>query len=246
MNKYFSTIILVAFFGVNLCSQNSDNKPKIAEIRKNNYQIELGFSSIQNIYSNTAAATIMFKKKYNPGELIDVSSIRFLRAYFTLNSEFRFDGDTFPKRLFAFDSRKNVNLSVGFGIEKQFQNRNFVHYFGCDFFTHYYNGGRNQGYSFFNVLTNYSVLYQYEKNINLGLIPFFGLKYYVTDQLSFGVETGLSLSYYYSKFKDVQYSFEFINGQEVYSQRNFIPFTEYGMKFNFLGLRFINIGYAFK
>ncbi|MBK6546267.1 MAG: hypothetical protein IPG12_13510 [Saprospiraceae bacterium] len=82
MNKYFSSIILVTFFGINLCAQNSENKSNISEIRKNNYQIELGFRSIQNIYNNTVAATIMFKKKHQTGDLIEVNSVNFFQHTF--------------------------------------------------------------------------------------------------------------------------------------------------------------------
>lgn len=251
MNKYFSAVILVVFFGINLFSQNMENEPNISEIRKNNYQVELGFKSISNIYHSTASATIMFKKKHNAGELIDVKAINFLRAYLTLSSNIAFNKDSL--RQIGFDRlgsypyiKPRVDLTLGLGIEKQFQNRRFVHYYGCDVFIDYYDGGEIISYYYSRPVVNYSVLYQHEKTIDAGFIPFFGLKYYVTDQLSFGLETGFSLSYYYSKYSDVDYSFEIVNGKEVFNQTNFTPYTEQGIKFNFLGIRFITVGYTFK
>lgn len=245
MNKIFSCIILIAFFQGVLFSQNAGNTPKIDEIRKNNYQVELGFRSIQNIYNNTAAATIMFKKKYNAGKLIDVKSIKFLRTYFTLNSNIKFGSDTIRRRQFSFESQNNVDVSFGIGIEKQFQNRRFVHFFGCDIFTNYYDGGQVYGISYNNFFNNYNVLYQLERTINPGVSPFLGMKYYFTDQLSIGIETGFSLGYYNSKFKNVMHSVDIINGQEIYNQTNYTSFIENGLKANFLGIRFITIGYSF-
>ncbi len=246
MNKIFNVSFLMVCFVTFSYSQSENKNPNISELRKNNYQVELNFKTVQNIYSNTAAATLMFKKKYNPGELIDITSIKFLRTYLTLNSNINLGNDTFPNKHFMLNYKEMINLTFGLGIEKQFQNRKFVHYLGCDIFTNYYDGSKIINYYYTNSFMGYNMNYEYEKTINSGLIPFIGLKYYVTDQLSFGIETGLSLSYYSSKINNVYYSLDFVNGKEVYNKTELTPFIENGIKFNYLGLRFITIGYSFK
>jgi hypothetical protein len=246
MKKNICSIIPVLFFATYLCSQTSKSISDIGEIRKNKYQIELGYKTIQNIYSNSAAATILLKKKYHSTESKDVSSVKYLRTYFTINSTFKFEKDSIPKRRFTTSLRDNIDLTFGLGIEKQFQNKKFVYYFGCDVFTNYFDGGKSQGYYTLNNLVNFRILYQYENTINAGFVPFIGIKYFVTDHLSFGIETGFSMSYFHSKFKDVQYSFDLINGKEVYSQIELSPYFESGIKLNYLGSRFITIGYCFK
>ena len=75
MNKIL--IFIIVFSAIQVKAQKDNS---IAEVRKNKYQIELGFRSIQNIYTNTLSATILFKKKYQAGDLIDVSSLKFLRG----------------------------------------------------------------------------------------------------------------------------------------------------------------------
>lgn len=250
MNKIIITIILIFICFIIPYSQTTEKKTNLSEIGKNKYQIELGFRSVQNIYNNTASATIMFKKKLKSEELNDNTNITFLRTYFTINTDFRLNNDTFPKRRYALETPSLTDLTFGMGIEKQFQNTRFVQYIGSDIFANYNNSGRIQGYNYSSYTdfenSSFSIHYQNIKRFESGIIPFIGIKYYVTDQLNFGIETGFALSYYYSKFKDLNYKYEILNGVETKDQMSLPPYVENGIKLNFLGIRFITLGYSFK
>ncbi|HRI34524.1 MAG TPA: hypothetical protein PLD02_12290, partial [Saprospiraceae bacterium] len=65
--KNILTFIIV-FLALQL---NAQTENSISEVRKNKYQIELGFRNIQSIYANTFSATILFKKKFQTGDLIE-------------------------------------------------------------------------------------------------------------------------------------------------------------------------------
>ena len=208
MNKsIFILATLQLLISLNLSSQEVKLKTDISEVRKNKFQVELGFRSIKNVYDNTTSATVLFKKKYNPGKLIDISSIKYLRAFFSFNNQINFKKD--PTR-FSFDSTdlefhpsNLIDLTVGFGIEKQFQNRRFIHYFGCDIFTRYYKSDDDYPDNLFIGgigLNATETTDRLVRTINSGLIPFVGLKFYVTDQFCIGLETGFSLNYFNSKF----------------------------------------------
>jgi hypothetical protein len=254
MMKFYHSLAFLILFGANLFGQDPKAEPSIREIRKNNYQVEFGYRSIQNITLNTAAASIIFKKKFSPGKLIDLTSIKFLRAYLTLNANIKFKTDAFPlgdeyyNYYYSNDYlansdflRRNTDVSVGFGIEKQFQKRRFVHYFGGDLSVSYYDRKRD----YYSNGTGYHYFKTY-KTISTGLIPFLGLKYYLTDQLHFGLETGFALSYYHSNISDVSYTYLLLNNDQfvldnIARRRSF----ENGIRLNFLGLRFITLGYTF-
>ena len=106
-------IIVVKAFG-----QQTES---INEVRKNNYQIELGFPSIQSIYSNTSSATILFKKKYQRGQLIEVNSVKYLRTYFSFNGQVNFSDDPTQNPVdstdVAFHPSSATNFSFGLGLD---------------------------------------------------------------------------------------------------------------------------------
>ena len=125
MNKIFNVSFLMVCFVTFSYSQSENKNPNISELRKNNYQVELNFKTVQNIYNNTAAATLMFKKKYNPGELIDITSIKFLRTYLTLNSNINLGNDTFPNKHFMLNYKEMINELLSF--INTFKKAKFIH-----------------------------------------------------------------------------------------------------------------------
>ena len=225
----------------------------IEEVRKNNYQIELGFNSIQSIYSNTSSATVLFKKKYQRGRLIEVNSVKYMRAYFSFNGQVNFSDDPTQGPIDSTDVEFHpssvTNFSFGLGLEKQYQSNRFVHYYGIDLFTSYFqndddftNGG------FGGIIVNSTrTTDRTLRTIESGLNPFMGLKYYFTPQFSVGIETGLSLSYFNTKFQEIRFASEFDQdlGMFVRVVNELTPAVSHGLKFRFLGVRFLTIGYSF-
>lgn len=252
MKKTVCNFLFLLLMATTLPAQEDVKKGDMSEIRRNNYQVELGFGSIRSIYDNTASATILFKKKYNQGDLLDVTTVSFLRGYFTFNSQANFGGDTIvfgrsPLPGFnPVESFNNIDLTLGLGLEKQFQNRRFVHSVGCDLFTRYSDGIRGDEYGYFNGFANIFALVNTERSIEAGLLPFIGLKYYITDQLSVGIESGLSMSYYNRNVTESIYEREIINGQVFDTVEHADPIVVSGLRFRFLGLRFFTLGYSFK
>lgn len=243
MNKLLSISTLILFLGIDLSGQSDKLATDISEIRKNKYQVELGFRSASSVFYNTASATILFKKKYNRGKLIDVSSIKFLRAFVGINFDLKLKKDVY------FNSELPQNLSFGLGFEKQFQNRKFVHYYGLDLFLNYFKGMDYYSYyrSFSEEMSVRYMFFQYNESIHTGIIPFFGFKYHITNQFSVGIETGLSLGFLFSEIKDgvLIIRDQYNVSQEV--ERSIFPArSENSIRANFLGLRLISLGYSFK
>jgi len=243
------SLILISSIG----AQEETAKNTISEIRKNNYQIELGFSSIKSIYSNTSSASIFFKKKYRTGNLVEVNSMKFLRAFFSIDSQVNLTED--PSRTpmdttsIFFHPANVSDLTLGIGIEKQYQNDRFVHYLGCDLFARYYKSDDDvpNNYNIGGVTLNIiNTTDRYLRIINPGLIAFGGFKYYITNQFSVGVETGLRIGYFNSKITEVEYTFDFEDGMEIRNFEENDPVKSNGFKVNFLGLRFVTLGYSFK
>ncbi len=247
------TSLLLLIFSASIFAQQEEKKNNISEIRKNNYQVELGFRSIKSIYENTSSATILFKKKFNPGKLIDVNAVRFMRAYFSVNTQVNFTED--PTRL-PLDTTvirfhpSNINdITFGIGLEKQFQNKSFVHYVGCDLFTQYYTSDDDVPVNsrLGNVALNIpETTDRFYRLISPGLLPFAGFKYYFNDQFSVGVETGIQFSYFNTKITEVRYEEEFVDGENITTFEEKDPVVSNGFKVDFLGLRFVTLGYSFK
>lgn len=226
----------------------------LSEIRKNDYQIELGFSSIRAIYNNTSSATILFKKKYQTGNLVDVNSVKFLRAHISLNSQINFSDD--PTRMdgdtteVGYHPSNVIDITAGIGIEKQFQNRNFVHFVGMDLYGRYFRTDDDFPYNstFGGIITNST--HTTDRNIrtlDVGVSPFFGVKYYITDQFSVGLESGFRLTYFDTKIQELQMDSEYDPQTGEYNNlfEEFEPVSSKGVRFNFLGIRYITVGYSF-
>ena len=82
-------------------------------------------------------------------------------------------------------------------------------------------------------------------NYEAGLNPFFGIKYYFTDRISLGIETGLSILYYNEKV--TQLLVERISGEggliNRYSEGETVGSN--GIRTRFNNLRFLTLGYTF-
>lgn len=245
MRIFISLLVLVVFINQNVKAQNEERKSSLSEIRKNKYQIEIGFRTFKSVFDNTASASIIFKTKFSRGKLIDLNSVNYLRTYLTLSSQIKFKNGTFLQVTNSLNFRSNIDFTLGFGLEKQFQNKRFVHYFGCDIYGSYFKGGYNQYYIIILNSNSEKFLYTYEKRVQVGVIPFLGLKYYFTSQFHLGVETGLSVAYYDSKFENTYYEKYIVLGNATITATDFHSNHENGLKINYLGIRNLLIGYSF-
>ncbi len=233
---------------------NAQKEHSISEIRKNKHQIELGFRSIRSIYSNTSSATILFKKRYQTGDLIDVNSVKFMRAYFSFNTQINFTDD--PTRMnqdstdIYFHPADIIDITFGIGIEKQFQNKKFIHYIGTDIYGQLFQSDDDfpDNANFGGVVSNSTqTTDRTVRTINTGVNPFFGLKYYITNQFSVGIESGFRMTYFNTKFQEIRRieKFDPIAGQVITVTKELEPVVSNGIRFNFLGVRFITVGYSF-
>jgi hypothetical protein len=245
-------IILTAIIALIVIPLNAQKDNSISEIRKNKYQIELGFRSIKSIYDNTASATILFKKQVQTGDLVEVNSVKFLRAYFSVNTQVNFKDD--PTRMrqdstfIGFHPADVIDLIFGIGIEKQFQNKKFVHYIGTDIYGQFYKSDDDFPINAIigGVISNSThTTDRTVRTINTGINPFFGIKYYITNQFSVGIESGFRLTYFNSKFQEIRSIFSSSIGQNNFDFEEFGPVVSNGFRFHFLGVRFITVGYSF-
>jgi hypothetical protein len=246
-------IIVFALILLNAVLVYGQQTESISEVRKNDYQVELGFNSIESIYSNTSSATVLFKKKYQRGRLIEVNSVKYLRTFFTFNGQVNFSDDPTQASVDSTDVRFHpssiTNLTVGLGLEKQFQSNRFVHYYGLDFFTSYFKTNDDfENGSFGNIIVNSTNSTDRRiRTIESGFNPFIGIKYYFTPQFSVGMETGISLSYFNTRFQEIRFASQFDQdlGTFIRIVNELPPATSHGLKFRFLGVRFLTIGYSF-
>lgn len=248
--KRLSLCGILIFYIVIAHSQQTES---ISEVRKNEFQIELGFNSIQSIYSNTSSATVLFKKKYQRGRLIEVNSVKYLRAYFSFGGQVNFSDDPtlapVDSTSVQFHPSSVTDVQVGFGLEKQYQSNRFVHYYGLDLFTNYFRTNDDFANGSFGGITvnRTNTTDRRLRTIESGFNPFMGIKYYFTPQFSVGVETGISLSYFNSRFQEIRFSSEFDQdlGTLVRVVNELTPSVSHGLKFRFLGVRFLTVGYSF-
>jgi len=248
--KYILTLITTLL----VLQLNAQTSSSISDVRKNKYQIELGFRSIKSIYDNTSSATILFKKKHQTGDLVDVNSVKYLRAYFAISTQINFTDD--PTRMnkdltdLAFHPADIIDLTFGVGIEKQFQNKKFVHYIGTDLYGQIFKSDDDFPVNAIigGVISNHtSTTDRTVRSINTGFNPFFGTKFYITDQFSVGIESGFRLTYFNTKFREIRIENEFdqdlMQTNSVFEELEVV--VSNGVRFNFLGVRFITIGYSF-
>jgi hypothetical protein len=231
--------------------QDSLATTPLSEIRKNNFQVELGTNNFSSLWSGSVNGTLLFKRKINFGKFVEVSSLKMLRAYFSLNTQINFTDDPSlnPKdtaRVYYHPSDE-YNFTLGLGFEKQTKGKFFVHYFGLDLFNQFYrtNDDIFNG-EFGGVTVNQTgTTDRYIQTMRLGITPFAGLKYYLTNQLSLGIETGMQLFWFHTKFTEVGFEVR-LNGntQEVVFVEH-KPVLSNGIILKYSGVRFVTLGYTF-
>lgn len=125
--------IIVTFFIItaNLFSQDKFGA-ELSEIRKHRNQIDL---DIKNIFSGLNSTTLLYKRSYQTGNLVDVNAIKLIRFGLGINSEINFD-NTNTTRIDSleviYQPGDQISFNLSLGWEKQKMHKNFVHYFGFD------------------------------------------------------------------------------------------------------------------
>lgn len=250
LKKMIYTITFLTL-SVTVFAQDSLKTTQISEVRKNNYQVELGLRSFSSIWNGTTTGTVLLKKKINFGDLVEVNSLKFLRAYFSVNSQVNFTDDpslnTGDTTKIEFHPSDQVNFSLGLGYEKQNRGKFLVHYHGIDLFTQFYKTNDDFSNGSFGGITINTVgtTDRYIQTLRVGVIPFIGAKYYFTDQLSLGIETGVQISWFRTKFTEVGFEQELIDNRLTNVFVEYEPVISDGINIVFNGVRFITIGYTF-
>ncbi len=226
--------------------QKSEGGIELSEIRKNKNHLEL---DIKNVFTGLNNATMLYKRKYESGKLINVKQIKLLRFLARFNSQFTFTDDPTrdvlnEQKLGLFPSNL-INIQLGIGIEKQFMNKGYVHYYGIDLIGRYTkNDDDFSNGTLGNVTVNYTYTTDRLLNIfNIGLNPFFGIKYYITNRISIGIETGLEVSYFNATFTEIEILHDSFG--TLYSYTELEPFSANGLLVKFNNLRFLTMGYNF-
>jgi len=220
------------------------NYNDLSEVRKNNFQVDVDLS---NILDGLAGAGLVLKKKFDPGKFVSVNSIRLLRASLRMNNTVSFQNyfkDTLANTNYP---KTNLDMQIGLGLERQYIHKKFVHYYGIDLIAaHYQSDNVYFGYGGGNVAYFVNYVYKYRRN-RIGVNPFFGIKYYLTDRFSLGIETGFELSYY--RFKDEEYIRSWNVTQdgkiENYSATKVANTRFSGLTTSFNNVRSVTAGYTF-
>lgn len=246
-NKTHLILLFICLF-LQVYAQEESKGVTLSEIRKNKYQLDL---DVKNAFNGLSGSTLIFKKKYQTGEFIDVNAIKLIRFLATINNQITFTDD--PTRKANDTTRLGlhpsdvIEFSIGIGFEKQIMHKKFVHYYGLDIIGNYvqYDDdvfNADIGGVIYNATNTTDRLLRVFKT---GINPFFGIKYFLTDQISIGIETGVQIVYFNSKITELEYRQEIIDGQSTRVLHERTPFIAHGLLTKFNNLRFVNIGYAF-
>ncbi len=248
MKRLRITVFLFVFATLNLFSQDKNIGAELSEIRKNKNHLEL---DVKNIFNGLGNATLLYKRTFQSGELIDVNSIRLIRFLGRINNQItltddpaRQPGDTSNVRLHPSDL---INFQLAIGFERQKMNKNFVHYYGVDGVIEFLKSDGSGSVTIGRVANNFtgSGNDRFIKSIRTGLNPFIGIKYYFTNRLSIGMETGISILYFSQSVAEARYEQKVVNGQleKVFVKDE--PSKSQGIWTGFNNLRFLTIGYTF-
>lgn len=247
--KKYSLIILFGIFTItNLFAQNKKFGAELSEIRKQKNHLDL---DIKNIFRGIGNASILYKRTFQTGDLIDVKAIKLIRFSGSFNNQITFTDDPTRSDMdttdLVFHPSNLYNINFGIGFEKQVMNKKFVHYFGIDGIFNFFKTDDDYTNGQFGGINNNSVnsTDRLIQTFRTGINPFFGVKYYFTDRISIGIETGLSILYFRQKITEVEFENATVGGVQFTNFIKNAPFKSNGIQTNFNNLRFLTIGYTF-
>ncbi len=261
MNKVVLIFVLLIPLVIDVNGQVGGD---FSEIRKKELHADL---DIKNIFNGLGGAGILVKKKIQTGDLIDVDAINLIRMSLRLNTTSTLDGswerqegdvlsfhdinqDMHQAYLFGNELDDKGKFRLGLGYEKQIVNDGFVHYFGVDavfiysyeeeFDDHIHHLYNQNEPDVFEAYHNRIETFEY------GINPFIGIKYYLTNRLSIGVETGFKITYFNNEVDEIVEEIEQVD-HEKFEVTSIEEITEdaKGIKTRFNNLRHLTIGYVF-
>ena len=248
MKKLLIALFLIAFATGNIFSQEKKIGAELSEIRKNKNHLDL---DIKNIFSSLSRATLLYKRTFQKGDLIDVNSIRLIRFSGRIDNQITFTDDPTRKpndtTNVGFHPSDIIDFQIGIGFERQKMNKNFVHYYGIDGIFHFVKFDDDFPNGFIGGVTNNRTFStdRLWRTFRTGLNPFVGIKYYFTNRLSLGIETGISLLYFNQAITEVRFDQTIVNGQVVEEFVEDEPVKSNGLQVGFNNLRFLTVGYTF-
>jgi len=249
MKKLALAFFLVVYGMTSVFSQEKKLGAEISEIRKNKNQVDI---DIKNIFNGLGNATLLYKRAYQSGNLVNVNAIQLIRFSAQINNQITFTDD--PTRESSLEDANVVfhpsnlmNIQLGIGYERQQMNKNFVHYYGVDGVFNFFQSDDDYANGYFGGVTNNhtGTTDRLIKTFRAGVNPFFGIKYYFTNNISIGIETGFAVLYFNQAITEVDREQELFNGEFVNTFVEDTPTKSSGIQTRFNNLRFLTIGYAF-
>jgi len=248
MKVTFLVFTLILSLGLNGQTQERKFGRGLSEVRKHKNQLDL---DVKSVFSSLTNATLMYKRAYQKGKLIDANAIRSIRLLGRFNNQLSFTKD--PTREdndtsnVGFHPSNIVDTQMGIGFEIQKMNKYFVHYYGIDGIFHFFKMDEDvPNATFGGVINNAtSTTDRLLRTMSAGFIPFFGVKYYFTSRISVGVETGFSIVYFNQSITEVNMYQRAVDGRIESIFVKDAPVKSHGMQFNFNNLRFLTVGYTF-
>jgi len=248
MKRLTTALCLFVFSTLNTFSQNNSFGTDFSEIRKNKNHLEL---DVKNIFfglglENVFASSLLYKRTFQRGELIDVNSIQLVRFLGRINNQITFADDpaSEPYDTTNVQPTDLFNFQLGIGFERQKMNKNFVHYYGVDGIIDFLKSDDNFSNVSIGGTTNKSND-RFIRTIRTGVNPFFGIKYYFSSRISIGIETGVSILYFNQSITEVGFEQKIVNGQLEKVLVKDEPSKSQGIWTGFNNLRFLTIGYTF-
>lgn len=242
------TAVLIVFLLLGSSSVFSQNKKfgvELAKIKEQKNHLEV---DIRNIFSSLSSATILYKRRLNKNESLEGEALKLIRFSLGLSSQFIVDRglDSFSDLL---NSQSDVTFfNGGIGFEKQKMNKHFVHYFGIEGRVSYRTQNSNLTFTTLSNIINIpdftgSANQLRNYTIGGGILPFFGIKYYITNRLSVGIETGLQVLYL--KEFSIDTAMEFRNGVLSEFNKGELVGGRGRISTFFTNLRFLTVGFNF-
>lgn len=253
MKQLTLVFTLLLFATSNTFAQKQKSGTKLSEVRKNKNHLDL---DIKNIFNGLGGATILYKRNFEMGDLIEVNAIKLIRFSAQMNNQITFTDDiqrTINDTVFVPDHPTDImDFQFGIGFERQKMNKNFVHYYGVDAIFNFAKSNDDFGFgdnrSVNGVINNRARRNGYERNvrtIKTGLNPFFGIKYYFTKSISLGIETGLAMVYFSQKTTAFLGEEKMVDGVVETSIVEKETVNAKGIQTKFNNLRFVTVGYTF-
>ena len=238
MNKKIIGIFLLTIL-VTICPAYTQEGNKQSLDSKNTFKNELNINLLDfdfsRGFSSFRGSNILYKRKISPGKFVVKETMQVLRFMLNIGVQSFQEDEPYLELLREIDnlvsnvsrsstpiSRTSLGLSIGY--ERQKSKKNIITYWGGDLAVGYLKT-RDNNFTFFNGefrITNFPVDVN---DINLEILglsmrPFFGLKYFITNQLSISFEPTFNISY---SFRSHMINEDVINALELDS--NIDPVT---------------------